>query len=148
MSNADSIPFETTLHVRDACMCMHLQRAARTIAREFDTAFKPVGITNQQFSLLMALNRPEPPPMGPVANLLGTDRTTLTAALKPLTQHGWVSILPDPKDKRSKRLKLTAAGTAILQQALPIWKETHAVIEARLEADPDDVRRSLIQIGG
>ncbi|MBP1850215.1 DNA-binding MarR family transcriptional regulator [Rhizobium halophytocola] len=128
---------------------MHLQRAARTIAREFDTALKPVGLTNQQFSLLMALNRPEPPPMGPVATLLGTDRTTLTAALKPLAQRGWVRVEPDANDRRSKRLALTKDGMAVLVEALPIWKKTHAAVEARLvETDADHVRKALIEIGG
>jgi len=107
MSNVSVIPFATTLLVRDSCLCLHAQRAARALARLFDTALKPVGINNGQFSLLMSLNRPEPPPMGPVANLLAMDRTTLTAALKPLERRGLVSIEQDPKDKRGKRLRLS-----------------------------------------
>ena len=100
MSNGQLIPYSTTLHVKDTCLCLHAQRAARALGRRFDLALKPVGLTNQQFSLMMALNRPEPPPMGPVARLLAMDRTTLTAALKPLSARGWVSIEPDPKDRR------------------------------------------------
>ncbi|HAU74937.1 MAG TPA: MarR family transcriptional regulator, partial [Agrobacterium sp.] len=88
MSNVSVIPFATTILVRDSCLCLHAQRAARALARLFDNALKPVGINNGQFSLLMSLNRPEPPPMGPVANLLAMDRTTLTAALKPLERRG------------------------------------------------------------
>ena len=52
------VPLETTLLVRDSCLCLHVQRAARTLARLFDDALRPVGITSGQFSLLMALNRP------------------------------------------------------------------------------------------
>src|SRR5579871_3043775 len=92
--------FETTLMVRDACLCLHVQRAARALARRFDEALRPVGLTNGQFSLLMSLNRPEPPGMGPVASLLAMDRTTLTAALKPLERRGLVRITTDPKDRR------------------------------------------------
>ncbi|MBB4281286.1 DNA-binding MarR family transcriptional regulator [Agrobacterium tumefaciens] len=134
--------------MRDACLCLHAQRAARALARLFDNALKPVGITNGQFSLLMSLNRPEPPPMGPVANLLAMDRTTLTAALKPLERRGLVSIEQDPKDKRGKRLRLTAAGMAVLTAAFPIWQQTHAEIEARIgSGDPDRLRRDLIDLG-
>ena len=79
MSNR--LPFETTIEVRDTCLCLHAQRAARALARRFDEALKPFGLTNGQFSLLMSLNRPEPPSLGPVARLLAMDRTTLTAAL-------------------------------------------------------------------
>ena len=76
MSNRLSIPFETTHLVRDTCLCLHTQRAARALARRFDDALRPVGLTNGQFSLLMSLNRPQPATMGSVASLLAMDRTT------------------------------------------------------------------------
>ena len=66
MSEIDLIPYDKTLFVRDHCLCLHAQRAARALGRRFDDALRPFGLTNGQFSLLMALNRPEPPPMGPV----------------------------------------------------------------------------------
>lgn len=146
MSNQPAIPFSTTLHVRDTCLCLHAQRAARALARRFDAAFKPLGLTNGQFSLMMALNRPEPPPMGPVAALLAMDRTTLTAALKPLTQRGWITIMADEKDRRGKRLKLTEAGMAVLVEAVPIWRREHEALEAGLSADPQVLRQGLMEV--
>lgn len=134
MSNQELIPFSTTLHVRDTCLCLHVQRAARALARRFDEALRPYGLTNGQFSLLMSLNRPEPPPMGPVADLLAMDRTTLTAMLKPLARRGLVEITPDPKDRRGKRLKLTEAGRATLIAALPVWQSTHDEIDTLFES--------------
>ena len=83
---------ETTLEIRDHCLCLHAQRAARALARRFDAAFRPLGLTSGQFSLLNALNRPEPPAMGAVAAVLAMDRTTLTAALKPLERRGLVRV--------------------------------------------------------
>src|ERR1700761_925506 len=105
MSNP--VPFSTTLEVRDSCLCLFTQRAARALARRFDEVLRRVGLTNGQFSLLMSLNRPEPPPMGPVAKLLAMDRSTLTAALKPLEKRGLVRIETDPNDRRSRLLMLT-----------------------------------------
>ncbi|MDG3574913.1 MarR family transcriptional regulator [Rhizobium sp. YJ-22] len=133
MSNQELIPFSTTLHVRDTCLCLHVQRAARALARRFDEALRPHGLTNGQFSLLMSLNRPEPPPMGPVAELIAMDRTTLTAMLKPLQRRGLVDIAPDPKDRRGKRLKLTEAGREKLIAALPAWQATHDEIDTLFE---------------
>ena len=104
VSNPDSIPFETTLHVRDHCLCMAAQRAGRVLARRFDEALRPVGLTNGQFSLMMSLNRPAPAPMGSVAALLGMDRTTLTANLKPLMRRGLVHTQIDPADRRGRLL--------------------------------------------
>ena len=84
VSKAGGVSRDTTLHVRDHCLCLATRRAARTISRRFDEAFRRLGLTSGQFSLLMSLNRPEPPSMGSVAALLAMDRTTLTANLKPL----------------------------------------------------------------
>jgi len=113
------IPFETTLHVKDTCLCLHVQRAARAIARRFDEALRSLDITNGQFSLLMSLNRPAPPNMGSVASLLAMDRTTLTAALKPLERRGLIEIFPDPEDRRSRRLRLTQEGAALWRVPYP-----------------------------
>ena len=129
MSSCKLLPFETTIHVRDNCICLHVQRAARALARRFDDALRPYGLTNGQFSLLMSLNRPEPPPMGPVASLLAMDRTTLTAALKPLERRGLVRISPDPNDRRSRILILTDQGKELLASALPVWQSTHEDLE-------------------
>lgn len=144
MSNAVEIPFATTLLVRDNCLCLHVQRAARALARLFDDALRPVGLTNGQFSLLMSLNRPEPPPMGPVAALLAMDQTTLTAALKPLQRNGWVEVIQNPRDKRGRLLKLTPEGKVVLAKALPIWTDTHAILEMKMPGgNANDLRRDL-----
>src|SRR3954471_12272265 len=107
MSKSADVPFATTLLVRDTCLCLHAQRAARAVARRFDEALRPLGLTNGQFSLLMSLNRPEPATIGAVASLLAMDRTTLTANLKPLTRRGLVEVRIDGTDRRSRRLILT-----------------------------------------
>jgi DNA-binding MarR family transcriptional regulator len=130
MARAKKLPFESTLMVRDCCLCLHMQRAARNLARIFDEVLRPLDLTNGQFSLLMSLNRPHPPAMKDVASLLAMDRTTLTAALKPLERRGLVTIEPDPEDKRSRLLSLTPEGHELLVQAFPLWEQTHAEIEA------------------
>jgi DNA-binding MarR family transcriptional regulator len=144
MSSRGALPYETTLLVRDCCLCLHMQRAARALARRFDEVLRPFELTNGQFSLLMSLNRPEPPPMGPVASLLAMDRTTLTAALKPLERRGLVKVLKDPSDARTRLLKLTGDGRDLLARALPVWKSTHDEVGQLLpDQDPEALRRSL-----
>ena len=145
MSKDPVVPFETTLRVRDCCLCLHVQRAARALARRFDEVLRPLGLTNGQFSLLMSLNRPEPSGMAPVAALLAMDRTTLTAALKPLERRGLVKVIPDPVDKRSRRLKLTGEGKALLAEAVPVWERTHAEVEGLIEDGDADRLRSDLQ---
>src|SRR5277367_535253 len=123
MSTATSPPYETTLLVRDSCLCLHVQRAARALARRFDDAFRSLGITNGQFSLMMSLNRPDPPGMTAVASLLAMDRTTLTAALKPLRRRGLARVIADPADRRGRLMMLTAKGRKAWARAVPIWRK-------------------------
>ena len=144
MSKAAAIPFETTRFVQDTCLCLHLQRAARALARRFDDALRPLGLTSGQYSMMMSLNRPEPPGIGSIASVLSVDRTTLTAALKPLQRRGLVTVMVDADDRRSRRLKLTPAGRALLARAVPVWRRTHADIDRLLpRAGADRLRRDL-----
>src|SRR5579862_4118985 len=136
--------FETTLQVRDSCLCLHVQRAARALARRFDDALRPLGLTNGQFSLMMSLNRPEPPGMAAVASLLGMDRTTLTAVLKPLQRRALVKVTADPADRRGRLLTLTAKGRKLLVRAVPVWRDTHAALEELLPGgDSNRLRNNL-----
>ena len=72
------------------------------------------------------------------------DRTTLTAALKPLERRGLLKVSVDKKDKRSRRLTITAPGRALLARAFPLWRETHAAIDRLVTGcRPDDLRHAL-----
>jgi DNA-binding MarR family transcriptional regulator len=117
---------------------------ARVLARPYDEALKPAGLTNGQFSLLMSLNRAEPATMGQVSSLLAMDRTTLTANLKPLERRGLVEIVIDEHDRHGRRLKLTRAGRARLAKALPVWDGEQAQTGKRIgKSGPGRVRADL-----
>lgn len=143
MSNANDVPIETTHAVRDTCLCLHTRRAARALSRRFDEAFRPLGLTNGQFSLMMALNRAKAPSIGQVSTLLAMDRTTLTANLKPLVRRGLVAVTTDEADRRSRLLTLTPAGRELLVGAVPVWKQTHAALERLVGRDSDRLRADL-----
>lgn len=141
------LPLDVTHEVRDRCLCLHLQRAARAVARRFDEVLRPVGLTNGQFSILMSLNRPVPPRINDVASLLAMDRTTLTANLKPLQKRNLVEIIVDEKDKRGRRLVLTDAGRDVLTEAVPIWRATHDEVDALLaDMTPEEMRKGLMDL--
>ncbi len=147
MASPGQPSFTDTLFIRDHCLCLHAQRAARVLARRFDEAFRPFGITSGQFSLLNALNRPKAAAMADVARLLAMDRTTLTAALKPLERAGLVTVGPDKHDRRKRLLALTPAGRMVLEAAMPVWRSEHAAIETWLD-DGDRLRAGLAVLGG
>lgn len=141
----DDLSYGTTPKVRDTCLGLHVQRAARAVGRHFDEFLRPAELTNQQFSLLMALNQPVPPNMGRIADLLAMDRTTLTAALKPLERRGLVKVTVDETDKRSRRLILTASGRKALAAALPLWKRAQAAVERRITGITADSFRAALR---
>src|SRR5215468_6097624 len=142
MSKPEDLPFEITVEVRDTCLCLHLQRAARAVARRFDAALRPLGLTNGQFSLLVSLNRAEPPSIGSVAALLAMDRTTLTANLKPLERRGLVKVAVDAADRRSRLMSLTPAGRALLAAAIPLWKRAQTTNERLVSPSTGDRLRA------
>jgi DNA-binding MarR family transcriptional regulator len=142
MSN--KIPLDVVHEVRQACLCLATQRAARTLARRFDRAFQSVGLTNGQFSLMMPLNVPEPMMLGQLAAFLAMDRTTLTAALKSLERRGLVKVSTDTNDNRARRLSLTQAGSDLLVAAIPIWRAEHAALEAELSTSSAATLRALL----
>jgi DNA-binding MarR family transcriptional regulator len=150
MSTVAEVNFQTTLLVRDNCLCLHVQRAARVLARRFDEALKPVGLTNGQFSLMMSLNRPDIPgvpraTIGSVAELLGMDRTTVTASARVLFERGLILVTAEPEDRRTKVLRLTQEGRQVLADAVPIWTRVHGEIERELgESKPERLRRDLL----
>ena len=118
--------------IGDTCLCLDVQRAGRAIGRRFDQAFRPLGLNNGQFSLLMTLNRPTPLTMIGLAEHLAMDRTTTTANLKPLERRGLVEIRRDEQDARVRRIVLTEAGRAVLAEAVDRWRAVNDSVVASL----------------
>src|SRR5215831_528764 len=136
MSSPEALPYSFAEHVGANCLCLHAQRAARALARRFDRALRPVGLTSVQFSLLVVLHRPAPASMAVVAAGLAMDRTTLTANLKPLARRGLAQVVVHAADRRQRRVSLTPAGRALLHEAAPLWLRTHTAVESLVGADP------------
>jgi DNA-binding MarR family transcriptional regulator len=129
MSDSDPDP----LAIRDTCLALHLGRAARAAIRAFDAALKPIGLTAGQYTLLVALARPEPPPLQALADELAMDRTTLIANLKPLERRGLVASVV-PEGGRARHLALTPEGQVLLRRAVPVWRAVQERLRLRLAA--------------
>ena len=143
----DLLPSETVHRIRDDCLCLSTQRAARRLARRFDAALRPFGLTNGQFSLMVALNQPRPPTIGRLAPFLGMDPSTLTAAVKPLARRGLLTVEADPDDRRSRRLRITPDGVALMRQAVGVWCAEHEALEAAMsEGLPETLRQGLAEL--
>jgi len=104
------------------CLCLAVRRASRVITREFDQALRAHGLRSTQFTLLSALHIGGPRSVGEIAEMLSTDRTTLTRNLAVAEQHGWVTLRADRNDARSRIAAITRRGSRTLEAALPAWR--------------------------
>lgn len=147
MSKA-SLPIETVRKIRDECLCLAAQRAARLLARRFDRLFAPLGITNGQFSMMVALSGAWKPRLGELADFLAMDQATVTSAVKTLEKNGFVQLLADEDDARVRRPQLTDAGRAILLRAEPLWRQEHGLVQQSLpDRDGPTLAGLLRQLG-
>ena len=130
--------------ISNTCLCLGLRRAARAVSRRFDSGFRAVGLNSGQFSMLTAISGMQPVGMQALAENLAMDRTTVTAALKPLHRRGLVAIDVSPTDLRGRDARLTARGRALLARAIPLWQQLQAEADAALPgAEAKSLRRHL-----
>ena len=86
------------------------------------TAFEralPHGLTQAQFTVLnhcVRLGDDKTP--AALADAFQVTRGTLTSTLGRLEAKGFIVLTPDPKDGRSKRVRLTPAGRAAREEAI------------------------------
>ena len=104
-----------------SCFCGALRQASRAVSRLYDEELRRVGLRTTQYSLLRVLARAGEVRQGDLGGLTQLDETTVTRNLRPLVAAGWVSVRAG-KDRREKLVRITAAGTAKLADALPAWE--------------------------
>lgn len=132
-----------------ACNCLAIRRAARGIARRYDEALRPLDLNNGQFSMLTAIAGLQPAGIQRIGDLLGMDRTTVTAALKPLERRGLVEIAVTEEDQRGRAVRLTQPGADLLGRAIPLWQATQQAVADALGGviAAEDFRRQLTALG-
>lgn len=132
MSRSRMLTPTVAASVERACLNLAAQKAARAIGRRYDAALRPTGLSNWQFTLLMMLVRDEALTISALAQHLATDRTTITANLKPLERRGLLGVETDADDRRVRRIVLTEAGSALLSEAYPLWEAAQAACAEQL----------------
>jgi len=105
-----------------ACAVMNLRQASRVVTGFFDDALRPTGLRATQLNILMAIEVGAPPTVTGLAEVLATDRTTMTRNLQLLRHRGLI---------RPNEIGLTAEGRRAAARAMPYWERAQAtVVEA------------------
>jgi DNA-binding MarR family transcriptional regulator len=126
---------QSLMSIGESCNCLALRSAARTVARRYDEALRPVGLNNGQFSMLVAVSAMQPASIQAIGDRLGMDRTTVTAALKPLQRRSLVVIDVAEGDLRGRSVSMTSEGTGLLRRAVPLWQEAQKRIAELVGGD-------------
>lgn len=125
-----------------SCFALHARMTARLLSRTYEAALRPSGLKLPQFGILGAIGHGKTASETVLAERLGLERTTLVRNLKLLNQNGWIE--PIPGEGRGLRHRLTPAGQAILEAAIPLWQQAQAQVEARLQdVEGDEARKAM-----
>lgn len=127
-----------------ACVCQAIRRISRSVSRRYEVALRPVGLKAGQFSILAALNRDEPIPLGALARTLGMEYSTLSRDLAPLQRRGLVESVSVPDDQRVRGLRLTDTGRALLAEATPLWRAAQQDSHTRLRGADWPALRAML----
>jgi DNA-binding MarR family transcriptional regulator len=113
------------------CNISVLKKAARRLSLLYDTALAPTGLKATQYGILSALSaRGTALTVGDLAEELVMDRSTLGQNLRPLERDHLVTLLTDPRDRRSRLIALTKPGLAKLTEAAKYWRMAQERFEA------------------
>jgi DNA-binding MarR family transcriptional regulator len=116
------------------CNCLALRQAARHVTQFYDQYLAATGLRSTQFSILAKLQWLGPMTINALARELVMDRTTLGRTMLPLERDGLIAIRDGIRDRRSKELAVTKAGTERLRRAAKLWAQAQKEFEARFGA--------------
>jgi len=115
----------------------------------YDTVLTPAGLKSTQYGILTELNSRGAalPTVNELAEALVMDRSTLGQNLRPLERDGLVTLLTDPKDRRSRLIALTKRGIAKLNEAARYWKIAQDRFETAFgQEKAAELRSALVEI--
>jgi DNA-binding MarR family transcriptional regulator len=139
---------ETARSIATQCNSTSLRKASRKISQLYDQMLAPSGIKGTQYAIFAELNRypKKPPTMQALARALVLDRSALGHNLRPLERDGFIEIVIDPNDRRSRVVKLTAAGLRLFRKATPHWQKAQSVFENAFTTKTSAELRKLLQM--
>lgn len=106
---------------RDIRVTVNLVLVARRWRSLLDERLRLIGQSSARMEALAAiLNSPSLSAQVDIAKRLRIEGPTMTRMLDTLEADGLVERLPDPADRRTKQLRLTAAGEKVLEEIFAI----------------------------
>ena len=129
--------------VADLCFNRALRRSSNRLFGLYDHALAACGLRGAAFGLMAQIQASGTIGIVELADIFILDRASLRYRLAPLDRAGLVELVADPRDKRSRRIRLTARGEAKLAEALPLWQAVQDRIDAQIGREDAAALRAM-----
>ncbi len=114
------------------CSAFKVRRLSRQVTQFYDQALRSEGLKSTQFHLLTVIGDEGPVTIGQLAERVGAERSSVTRAVQAVETGGLVDVGPGP-DGRSKSVRITRAGRALLDRVEPIREKQEAAFRHALD---------------
>ncbi|CAJ0708734.1 hypothetical protein LMG19089_04754 [Ralstonia edaphis] len=122
---------EALKNVAAECPGFQARATARALTRYYNACFKPLGLTAEQFSLLVGIGEAEGTTLVELADKAGVDPTTLSRSVQNLESRDLLQATGG-RGRAGKQLALTASGRRLVADALPVWSAAKAELAAQM----------------
>ncbi len=115
------------------CVAVRLRVLNRAVSALYDDALRPHGLRVGQLNLLVAIAHLGEPSPAQLCRVLRMDKSTLSRDTEILRRHGWIDLVEIPG--RTRPLKITKAGHALIDRAAPAWRQAQSKARALMGID-------------
>lgn len=113
----------TDIDYTQICVCANLRKKTRAVTQLYDKVLEPTQLKVTQYSMLANIARHKAVSVSQLGDILLLDQTTITRNVNLLKKNGYVDVIRDAQDGRTKIISLTAIGIEKLKEATPLWME-------------------------
>jgi len=135
--------FDLYRRVEAECPAFQARVTARALTRYYNACFRPLGITAEQFSLLVGIGGNHKPTLAELAARAGVDATTLSRSVKSLEQRELVRN-HGGRGRAGKRLALTDKGLQLMDESLAVWGRAQSRLAEALGEEASRVARNAM----
>jgi len=118
---------------------------ARAFMRVAEARLRPLGLGVAHVPVLVALAEEGPLTQRELAQRTRVEQPTAAALLQRMDAAGLIIRSPDPRDRRSTRISLSARADAVLPEALRLLTEVNSAATAGLSAAELEALHDVLQ---
>ena len=129
------------------CIAVRVRLINRVVTALYDEALRPHGLRVSQANILVAVAHWGEARPAAVCGMLRIEKSTLSRDVELMKKKGWLEAEP-PSGGRNQRIRVTAAGSKLLEKTHPSWEQAQAEATLLIGADGvDALNRIAARLG-